>query len=486
MATVTKPMALDETFNTTETTPRNQADVLAAIEEAIRQSLGRTAADVSYDNTTSGLAADDVQEAVDELAAEKVDKVDGKGLSTNDYTTAEKEKLAGIEAGAEVNTVVPEDIESTQTATGNPLTLTDCAPINAESLVVEFSPKQEGSGDPSPTNIRPITGYTECEVGSVGKNLFDPSTVGTGYINDVDGAAYTTVPSNHSDYIEVKPNTYYCMTTSQTSGLWGAWYDANKDYISGITLYNQGKKQSPNNAKYLRITVNYNNNNTDYANNVMVEEGESHTTFVPYQSTSATIQFGQTVYGGSVDFSGGTKNNRYSYVLTGAETNIYKHSDATDVFGIYMQDIVTSLGDIVGDSQTLVYRGHCSAFIPSIYAPTTQILDHHTDSYAGVFGNVSLQGIWFKFRESTFADLTVEQLKTKLAEWYAAGTPLQYVFDIVDTDISTPPTPLPMLKGTNNLTTNGTTISLGYQPDNVIGELKGEIEALWDYILSQE
>ena len=30
----------------------------------------------------------------------KVDKVSGKGLSTNDYTTAEKNKLAGIETGA--------------------------------------------------------------------------------------------------------------------------------------------------------------------------------------------------------------------------------------------------------------------------------------------------------------------------------------------------------------------------------------------------
>lgn len=33
----------------------------------------------------------------------KVDKVSGKGLSTNDYTTADKDKLAGIAAGAEVN-----------------------------------------------------------------------------------------------------------------------------------------------------------------------------------------------------------------------------------------------------------------------------------------------------------------------------------------------------------------------------------------------
>ncbi len=33
----------------------------------------------------------------------KVDKVDGKGLSSNDYTATEKAKLANIEAGAEVN-----------------------------------------------------------------------------------------------------------------------------------------------------------------------------------------------------------------------------------------------------------------------------------------------------------------------------------------------------------------------------------------------
>ena len=35
----------------------------------------------------------------------KVDKIEGKGLSTNDYTTAEKNKLENIEAGAQVNTL---------------------------------------------------------------------------------------------------------------------------------------------------------------------------------------------------------------------------------------------------------------------------------------------------------------------------------------------------------------------------------------------
>lgn len=47
-----------------------------------------SASDVSYDNTTSGLTADDVQEAIDELADEKADKattLSGYGI-TDTYT----------------------------------------------------------------------------------------------------------------------------------------------------------------------------------------------------------------------------------------------------------------------------------------------------------------------------------------------------------------------------------------------------------------
>lgn len=40
-----------------------------------------------------------------QLSQNKVDKVAGKGLSTNDYTAADKEKLSGVEAGAKDNVV---------------------------------------------------------------------------------------------------------------------------------------------------------------------------------------------------------------------------------------------------------------------------------------------------------------------------------------------------------------------------------------------
>ena len=51
-------------------------------------------------------------EAIIAALAGKVDKEAGKGLSTNDYTTAEKTKLGGIEAGAN-NYVLPVATSST-------------------------------------------------------------------------------------------------------------------------------------------------------------------------------------------------------------------------------------------------------------------------------------------------------------------------------------------------------------------------------------
>ena len=44
----------------------------------------------------------------------KVDVVSGKGLSTNDYTTAEKTKLSGIASGAQVNVIESVKVNGTK------------------------------------------------------------------------------------------------------------------------------------------------------------------------------------------------------------------------------------------------------------------------------------------------------------------------------------------------------------------------------------
>lgn len=72
-----------------------------------------SADNISYNGSISGLVSTNAQSAIDELDANidllgtnKVDKITGKGLSTEDYTTAEKTKLSGIAASAN-NYVLP-------------------------------------------------------------------------------------------------------------------------------------------------------------------------------------------------------------------------------------------------------------------------------------------------------------------------------------------------------------------------------------------
>ena len=60
-----------------------------------------------------------------ELLEDKVDKVSGKGLSTNDYTTAEQTKLGGIETGAQVNKIEKILVDGTeQTISGKAVSIT--------------------------------------------------------------------------------------------------------------------------------------------------------------------------------------------------------------------------------------------------------------------------------------------------------------------------------------------------------------------------
>lgn len=60
----------------------------------------------------------------------------------------------------------------TESATGTIATLTDGADsIPVKSLTLNLEPHQSGTGDPSPDNIRPISGYTAVKVTRAGKNL---------------------------------------------------------------------------------------------------------------------------------------------------------------------------------------------------------------------------------------------------------------------------------------------------------------------------
>lgn len=73
---------------------------------------------------------------VGDLESGKVDKVNGKQLSTEDYTTAEKTKLAGIDEGAQVNVIESVEVDGVpQEISGKKVTLDLSAYAKSADLV---------------------------------------------------------------------------------------------------------------------------------------------------------------------------------------------------------------------------------------------------------------------------------------------------------------------------------------------------------------
>ena len=115
------------------------SEMITAINEKAKSTDVTNSIKTAIDNLRSELMGEGVPEAYDtfkELAdyieshqtaadaltaavGNKVDKVSGKGLSTNDYTTAEKNKLNGIAAGSQANVIESISVNGTkQTPSG--------------------------------------------------------------------------------------------------------------------------------------------------------------------------------------------------------------------------------------------------------------------------------------------------------------------------------------------------------------------------------
>ena len=100
------------------------------LSETSTNSIQNKVVTASINNLSIMLGDKSVSTQITEAMASKVDKVDGKALSTNDYTTAEKTKLSNIEAGAN-KTVVD---SSVSTSSNNPVSSAAVATYVAEQI----------------------------------------------------------------------------------------------------------------------------------------------------------------------------------------------------------------------------------------------------------------------------------------------------------------------------------------------------------------
>lgn len=103
----TKAKASDLTSHTSnKSNPHGITKEQLSLGDVENKSSATIRSEITKSNVTNALGYTPyTQTEVDSLLDGKVDKVSGKGLSTNDYTTAEKTKLSGIAEGAQANVI---------------------------------------------------------------------------------------------------------------------------------------------------------------------------------------------------------------------------------------------------------------------------------------------------------------------------------------------------------------------------------------------
>lgn len=123
-------------------------------------------------------------------------------------------------------------------------------------------------------------------LGVKSNNLFDDSSV-TPNMYVPSSSGIPKAPSaggrfNASDFIPVKPSTTYTTTISENiAANQLAFYDENKEYISGLDSYREATFTTPNNAYYTRNTI-----DGDLMGVYMMNEGSS---LLPYETFGAKL-----------------------------------------------------------------------------------------------------------------------------------------------------------------------------------------------------
>lgn len=208
----------------------------------------------------------------------------------------------------DVRTII-KDCKTPKNATiTNGIAQFECIEENlVKALKVTMNPIQSGSGDTSPTNIRPISGRTELGVKRTGKNLFD--------------GVYSGISSSLTYRSIYLGNGTFTMSTNcpRTSGNTANIFFLAGQVTSGADTDANGvwdNKSITQTAVNGYVTVAYRNaNSVDTSNyNVQIELGSVKSTFEPYQGETHTHQYSETIYGGTDDFVNGGATVNFGFI----------------------------------------------------------------------------------------------------------------------------------------------------------------------------
>ena len=205
-----------------------------------------------------------------------------------------------------------------KTLSGNPITW-EASDTEYLFPVVSLAPKQAGTGDPSPENVRPISGRTSVEVTRCGKNLLNPEKVAA-----VSGYYGLTVTYEGENIIHIvgKPNNpdngnlAFNVAETLDYTLSGKGLAITAFSLSGnLTVVGAyGLRTSTEN--YIAI-ISYLDNTVSYDARIQLAVGvENLTTYEPYQGETSTLSLPETIYGGTVDAVKGEGEKTWGYIAS--------------------------------------------------------------------------------------------------------------------------------------------------------------------------
>jgi len=356
----------------------------------------------------------------------KVDAVSGKGLSTNDYTTAEKTKLAGIEAGAQVND------SGTQTVTGNPIAITNAAPINAEGLSITLTPKQSGSGTPSPSNIRPIVGFDTADVRTCTINQWDEEwergQYRTGNGTKTNGTSNLTT-IRCKNFIPVFPGTTYYFYNGSGKTRRVFYYDINKKLIDSVS--SPTEFTVPSNCYYITFHMQSGDSGygTTYNHDISINYPATDTSYHAYSGNKVSVQIGNR------NMLPLTVNNLKEFNTSGTWVdNTYSYHDLSFVALVDENNLVTGI-KVKGtaNANTEFRLSNQSGYGSNVYKGATLngCTSGSSDTYALLATYSSDGSAWAAESYQTDDDLTISASYDymKLAIYIKSGTVLtNYVY----------------------------------------------------------
>lgn len=349
--------------------------------------------------------------------------------------------------------------------TGNPAQFYPVAgyPLGCK---VSWEPTQEGSGTPSPENIRPIKGRDSVTVTRCGENLFNPAWMPEKTLNN--GLTWTitsdgTVTANgtangtsyyNSDYFSLPAGTYTisAMPYFRMSIL-------NRD-VGDTTVAAQQVGQpctftvetDIQNASLFFDTSGILDN---VSAKPQIEKGTTATTYAPYTGQTATLTLPRTIYGGTVD----------TVSSEGQETRKLLTLDGTEKWMVSGKFL---------DNKTDWY--YVSSKIPNAVNAVPQkgneICSHYP--HADVANTNTAQGcaiVWGAIRVrwgDTIPD-DADAWKAYLAAQYAAGTPVQIAYKLAEPVpfTVTGAQPISSLSGVNTVITDADSATVTGRADPI-------------------